>query len=156
MTRDPDLPDLPAAPAARPARFPVAAMLALASGGFAIGTGEFVIMGLLPEVAASLNVSIAQAGHAISAYALGVTIGAPVLAVLTARWERRFLLVAMMLTLALGNLASAAAASYGWLLGLRFFAGLPHGAYFGAASLVAAALAPPITKIGRASCRERV
>ena len=143
MTRDPDLPDLPAAPAARPARFPVAAMLALAAGGFAIGTGEFVIMGLLPEVAASLNVSIAQAGHAISAYALGVTIGAPVLAVLTARWERRFLLVAMMLTLALGNLASAAAASHGWLLGLRFFAGLPHGAYFGAASLVAAALAPP-------------
>ena len=78
-------------------------MLAMAVGGFGIGTGEFVIMGLLPEVAKGLQVNIAQAGRAISAYAAGVMVGAPVLAVLTARWQRRWLLVAMMLAYALGN-----------------------------------------------------
>ena len=87
-------------------------MLAMAVGGFGIGTGEFVIMGLLPEVAKGLQVNIAQAGRAISAYAAGVMVGAPVLAVLTAQWQRRWLLVAMMLAYALGNFASALAPGY--------------------------------------------
>ncbi|MFT4267540.1 MAG: MFS transporter, partial [Xenophilus sp.] len=119
------------------------AILALGVGGFAIGTGEFVIMGLLPEVARDIGVSIPQAGHLISAYALGVVIGAPVLAVLAARWGRRTLLMALMAVFALGNFASAAAPGYLWLGLLRFASGFPHGTYFGVAALVAAALVPP-------------
>ncbi|SFM57096.1 MFS transporter [Variovorax sp. OV329] len=119
------------------------AVLALGVGGFAIGTGEFVIMGLLPEVASDIRVSIPQAGHVISAYALGVVIGAPVLAVLTAGWRRRMLLIALMAMFAVGNFASALAPGYLSLNLLRFVAGLPHGTYFGLAALTAAALAPP-------------
>lgn len=120
-----------------------ATVWALGLGGFAIGTGEFVIMGLLPEVATTLQVSIPQAGHVISAYALGVVVGAPLLAVLTAHWPRRMLLVVLMVLFALGNLASAAAPGYWSLNLLRFMAGMPHGTYFGVASLVAASLVPP-------------
>ena len=119
------------------------AVLALGVGGFSIGTGEFVIMGLLPEVATDIGVSIPQAGHVISAYAVGVVIGAPVLAVLAAGWNRRTLLIALMAVYALGNFASALAPGYLWLNVLRFFSGLPHGTYFGVAALVAATLAPP-------------
>ena len=119
------------------------AIVALGVGGFAIGTGEFVIMGLLPEVARDLEVTIPQAGHVISAYALGVVIGAPVLAVLAANWQRRALLVALMALFALGNVASAMAPDVLSLNLLRFVAGLPHGTYFGVAALVAASLAPP-------------
>ena len=88
------------------------AVLALGVGGFAIGTGEFEIMGLLPEVAKDIAVTIPQAGHVISAYALGVVIGAPVLAVLAAGWRRRALLVALMAVFAAGNFASAMAPGY--------------------------------------------
>jgi DHA1 family inner membrane transport protein len=119
------------------------AVLALGVGSFAIGTGEFVIMGLLPEVARDIQVSIPEAGHVISAYALGVVIGAPVLAVLAAGWRRRTLLIAMMAVFAAGNFASALAPSYLSLNLLRFATGLPHGTYFGVAALVAATLAPP-------------
>src|SRR5882724_3817303 len=129
--------------AANPARSFWPAVLALGVGGFAIGTGEFVIMGLLPEVARDLGVTIPQAGHVISAYALGVVIGAPVLAVLAAHWPRRMLLVALMALFAAGNLASAMAPGYLSMNLLRFVAGLPHGTYFGVAALVAASLAPP-------------
>lgn len=118
-------------------------MLAMGVGSFAIGTGEFVIMGLLPEVAQDIGVSIPQAGHVISAYALGVVVGAPVLAVLSSTWERRALLVALMLVFALGNFASAAAPGYASLNLLRFLAGMPHGTFFGVAALVAAGLAAP-------------
>jgi DHA1 family inner membrane transport protein len=118
-------------------------VLALGVGGFAIGTGEFVIMGLLPEVARDLGVTIPQAGHVISAYALGVVIGAPVLAVLAAGWPRRALLLLLMALFAAGNFASALAPGYVSLNLLRFIAGLPHGTYFGVAALVAASLAPP-------------
>ncbi|MBS0427342.1 MAG: MFS transporter [Proteobacteria bacterium] len=136
-------PSAPApADAVSPARF-LRAILALGVGGFAIGTGEFVIMGLLPEVAKDIGVSIPQAGHVISAYALGVVIGAPVLAVLSANWGRRALLMALMAVFAAGNFASAAAPGYVSLNLLRFASGLPHGTYFGVAALVAAALAPP-------------
>ncbi len=119
------------------------ALFALGVGGFAIGTGEFVIMGLLPEVAKDIDITIPQAGHVISAYALGVVIGAPVLAVLAAGWGRRTLLIALMAVFALGNFASALAPDYLSLNLLRFATGLPHGTYFGVAALVAAALSPP-------------
>jgi DHA1 family inner membrane transport protein len=119
------------------------AVLALGVGGFAIGTGEFVIMGLLPEVARDLGVTIPQAGHVISAYALGVVIGAPVLAVLAADWPRRALLIALMALFSIGNLASAMAPGYLSMNLLRFVAGLPHGTYFGVAALMAASMVPP-------------
>ena len=118
-------------------------ILAMAVGGFGIGTGEFAIMGLLPEVAADIGVSIPQAGHVISAYALGVVVGAPLLAVLTARWPRRALMVVLMALFAIGNFASALAPGYLSLNALRFLTGLPHGTFFGTAALVAAALSPP-------------
>jgi DHA1 family inner membrane transport protein len=116
------------------------AELALAIGGFGIGTGEFVIMGLLPNVAGNLGISVIQAGHVISAYALGVVIGAPLIAVSAARWPRHRLLLALMACFAAGNFASALAPNYSSLIAIRFVAGLPHGAYFGVASLVAASL----------------
>jgi len=125
----------------RPARY-LPAVLALAMGGFAIGTTEFMAMGLLPQVADGVGVSIPQAGHLISAYALGVVIGAPVLAFLGARLPRRGLLVALMTAYAVANALSALAGSYGLLLASRFLCGVPHGAFFGVASLVAASLAP--------------
>ncbi|AVS94043.1 MFS transporter [Paracidovorax avenae] len=146
----PSLPRDADAPAATPStatprddRTLLRAVLALGLGGFSIGTGEFVIMGLLPEVARDIGVTIPQAGHVISAYALGVVIGAPVLAVLAARWGRRALLIALMAVYALGNFASAMAPGYLSLNLLRFVTGLPHGTYFGVAALVAASLAPP-------------
>jgi len=119
------------------------ALVALASGGFAIGTTEFVTMGVLPQVADGVNVSIPTAGHVISAYALGVVVGAPILAFFGARWPRRGLLIALMAAYGAFNLLSAAAPGYGVLFIGRFLDGLPHGAYFGVASLVAASLAPP-------------
>ncbi|MBT2323487.1 MFS transporter [Variovorax paradoxus] len=130
-------------PTSTPAPGFARAMLALGVGGFAIGTGEFVIMGLLPEVARDIGTSIPQAGRVISAYALGVVIGAPVLAVLAAGWRRRALLIALMAVFALGNFASALAPGYLSLNLLRFASGLPHGTYFGVAALVATTLAPP-------------
>ena len=119
------------------------AVWALGVGAFAIGTGEFVTMGLLPEVARDLRVTVPEAGHVISSYALGVVLGAPLLAVLTANWPRRALLIALMALFAIGNFASALAPSYLSLAVIRWLAGLPHGAYFGVAALVAASLAPP-------------
>lgn len=123
------------------------AFVALAMGGFAIGTGEFVIMGLLPDVASNLNITIPQAGHAISTYALGVVIGAPLLAVLGVRLPRRAFLIALMVMFAIGNFASAVAPGYLSLIGLRFLSGLPHGTYFGVAALVAASLVPPHRRV---------
>ena len=133
----------PSASAPTDERTLVRAVLALGVGGFSIGTGEFVIMGLLPEVARDIGVTIPEAGHVISAYALGVVVGAPVLAVLAANWGRRALLMALMAVYALGNFASALAPDYGSLAAMRLLTGLPHGTYFGVAALVAAALAPP-------------
>ncbi len=119
------------------------AEFALAIGGFGIGTGEFAIMALLPDIARDLNVTIPSAGHLISSYALGVLIGAPVLAVLGAKLDRRKLLFLLMGLFAFGNLASAFMHGYTGLYITRFVAGFPHGAYFGVASLVAASLAEP-------------
>ncbi|CDZ48230.1 Arabinose polymer transporter [Neorhizobium galegae bv. orientalis] len=117
--------------------------IALAVGGFGIGTGEFAIMGLLPDVAATYQVSIPMAGYVISAYALGVVIGAPIIAVAAARMTRRSLLLILMTVFALGNILSAAAPDFWSFTALRFITGLPHGAYFGVAALVAASMVPP-------------
>lgn len=117
-------------------------LLALAVGGFGIGTGEFVIMGLMPTMAADLGVTEPQVGHVISAYALGVVVGAPTLAVLGARLRRRHLLLLLMGFFAFGNAATALAPGYHALLLARFVTGLPHGAYFGVAALVAASMVP--------------
>jgi DHA1 family inner membrane transport protein len=125
------------------------AILALAMGGFAIGTTEFVTMGLLREMADGVGVSIPSGGHVISAYALGVVVGAPLIAVLGARLPRKGLLLALMTAFAVGNAASALATGYGMLVVARFFSGIPHGAYFGVASLVAASLVDPARR-GRA------
>ena len=120
-----------------------ASLPALALGAFAIGTGEFVIMGLLPTVAADLGVTIPQAGHLISAYALGVVVGAPLLTALTVRLRRKTVLIALMVAFAAGNLLSAAAPSYDWLMAARFISGLPHGAFFGVGAVVAGGLVEP-------------
>lgn len=119
------------------------ALTALAVGGFAIGTTEFGAMAVLPEMAAGTGVTIPQGGHYFSAYALGVVVGAPLLAVAFARTPRKALLIGLMLAFALGNLASAFSQSQGQLLVARFIAGLPHGAYFGVGSLMGASLVRP-------------
>jgi DHA1 family inner membrane transport protein len=124
-------------------RHVVVAIDALALGGFAIGTTEFVTMGLLPEIADGIDASIPRTGHVISAYALGVVVGAPVIVSLAARVPRRELAVVLLLALGVGNAATALAHGYWPLMAARFLAGLPHGAYFGVASLIAAALVAP-------------
>ena len=118
-------------------------LAALALGGFAIGTTEFASMSLLPYFAKDLGVDAPTAGHAISAYAMGVVVGAPVIAVAAARLPRRVILTLLMAVFAIGNLLSALAPDFGWMIAFRFFSGLPHGAYFGVAALVAASVSPP-------------
>ena len=118
-------------------------LFSLAMGGFAIGTTEFAAMSLVPYFAPALGIDEPTAGHVISAYALGVVVGAPIIAVLAARLARRTLLIGLMTMFAVGNGLSAFAPSYDWMLLFRFLSGLPHGAYFGVAALVAADLAPP-------------
>ena len=132
--------EAPASPVS--ARYANLAIFALSIGGFAIGTGEFVSMGLLPNIAGGVDVSIPTAGHVISAYAIGVMVGAPLIAAFTAKWRRRRLLTALMALFALGNLASALAPNYDSLLAARFLAGLPHGAFFGIGAVVGASLVP--------------
>ena len=118
-------------------------LFALTLGGFAIGTSEFASMGLMPNMVASLGVTEPQVGHLISAYALGVVVGAPLLAILGAGWKRKTLLLSLMGFYALGNLASALGPNYHSMMLFRFIAGLPHGAYFGVAALTAVAISPP-------------
>ncbi|GAA4811564.1 MFS transporter [Nocardioides caeni] len=138
--------DLDAVTEPRPAvesRRPGVSIVALSVGGFTIGTTEFMTMGVLPEIAAGVDVSVPTAGHVISAYALGVVVGVPILAFFGAALARRGLLVGLMGAYAAFNLLSAAAPNYEVLAAARFLDGLPHGAYFGVASLVAASLVLP-------------
>ncbi|HEV7718865.1 MAG TPA: MFS transporter [Arsenicitalea sp.] len=129
-------------PAGQTANAVKLAILAMAVGAFGIGTGEFAIMGLLPNLASDLRVTDPEAGHVISAYALGVVVGAPLISILAARLPRRALLLGLMLLFVVGNLASAIAPNYWSLTVLRFISGLPHGAFFGIAALVAASMVP--------------
>ncbi|WP_211284033.1 MFS transporter [Phycicoccus duodecadis] len=123
-------------------RHPALATAALILGGVAIGTTEFVTMGLLPRIADGVQVSIPVAGHTISAYAAGVVSGAPLIAALGATRPRKGLLLSLMAAFAVGNVLSALAPSYELLVAARFLSGLPHGAFFGVAALVAVDLAP--------------
>ncbi|MBH1938301.1 MFS transporter [Streptomyces sp. AV19] len=116
------------------------ALLALAISAFGIGTTEFVMMGLLPNVADDLGTSVPTAGHLVSAYALGVVVGAPLLAALGARVPRKRMLVLLMGLFTIGNLASALAPTFGTLVAGRVLAGLPHGAFFGVGAVVATRL----------------
>ncbi|KQO42045.1 MULTISPECIES: MFS transporter [unclassified Aeromicrobium] len=129
-----------------------AAIVALALGGFAIGTTEFVTMGLLKEIAVGIDESIPTTGHVITAYAFGVVVGAPIIVALGARLPRRELAVGLILALGVGNAVTALASGYVPVLAARFLAGLPHGAYFGVASLLAASLVPAHRR-GRAVSR---
>lgn len=141
----------PAAPRLSPTRRRLA-LLAIALGGFGIGGSEFVSMGLLPGIAEGLmpelmatdpETGIAHAGLAISAYALGVVVGAPALALLSVRWSRTGMIIALAVALAAGTLLSAVMPTFELTVLARFLAGIPHGAYFGVASLLAASLMGP-------------
>ncbi|MCX5390324.1 MFS transporter [Streptomyces sp. NBC_00094] len=118
------------------------ALLALAVSAFGIGTTEFVMMGLLPNVADDLGTSVPTAGYLVSAYAIGVVVGAPLLTALGSRIPRRRMLLLLMALFVVGNLASALAPGFGWLVAGRVLAGLPHGAFFGVGAVVAARLVP--------------
>ena len=117
-------------------------LFALAMGAFAIGTTEFASMTLLPFIANDFQITEPLAGHAISAYALGVVVGSPVIMVLGVRLPRRGLLVALAALIGVANALSAIAPSLSWLVFFRFLSGFPHGAYFGVAMLLAASLVP--------------
>lgn len=130
------------APFVRPRRI-LPGVLALALGGFAIGTTEFAIMGLLPQAVADLEVDLPAGGILISAYALGVVVGAPLLAAGMARVDRKASAVALMGLFVVGHATSLLAPDFATMLVARFISGLPHGAYFSAAALAAAHLAGP-------------
>ena len=117
-------------------------ILALAVASFCIGTTEFVIMGLLPEVAADLGVSIPAAGLLVTGYALGVVIGAPIIAIGTAKLPRKPVLIGLAMLFVLGNLLCAIAPTYWTLMAARVITALGHGAFFGIGSVVAASLVP--------------
>jgi len=113
----------------------------LALGGLGLGTTEFVIMGLLPDVAESLKISIPQAGHLISSYAFGVVVGAPILIGYAAKYPPKRILIFLMLAFTLFNALSAFSNDYYSMMAIRFLAGLPHGAFFGVGTVVATRLA---------------
>ena len=118
-------------------------LLTLTIGGFSIGMAEFMMMGVLPDVAASLGISIPTAGHLISIYALGVVIGAPLLVALSGKFAPKKVLMTLMLMFGVFNGVFALAPNYETLMIARFFAGLPHGAFFGMGAVVASKLAEP-------------
>ncbi|MEW2621347.1 MFS transporter [Streptomyces sp. NPDC048106] len=124
------------------------ALLALAVGAFGIGTTEFVIMGLLPEIAADYGVSIPTAGLLVTGYALGVLVGAPLLTVLGTKVSRKRMLMLLMALFVLGNTLSALAPTFGLMLAGRVVASLAHGSFFGIGSVVAAGLVAPHKKAG--------
>lgn len=121
-------------------------LLALAMSAFAIGTTEFVIMGLLPDVAGDLSISIPAAGWLISGYALGVAIGAPIMALLTAKLPRKLSLILLMVIFIVGNILCALALNYHFLMLARIITALCHGAFFGIGAVVAASLVAPNRK----------
>ena len=118
-------------------------LLSLALGTFAIGMTEFTMMGILPDIAKDLNIDIPSAGHLISLYAFGVVIGSPILVLFTAKYSPRKVLIFLMLLFAVFNALFAVSPIYSLLLVSRFMAGLPHGAFFGVGSVVAATVEVP-------------
>lgn len=116
-------------------------LIALALGTLGLGMSEFVMMGILPDVARNLNISIPIAGHFISAYAIGVCVGAPLLVLAARKRPLKQILLALVAIFAIGNLLSCMAPNYHTLLATRFISGLPHGAYFGVGSIVASKMA---------------
>ncbi|CAI9120727.1 MFS transporter [Brytella acorum] len=120
-----------------------AVFFALGLGSFAIGTAEFAAMTLVPMIAHALSITVPEAGHAIVAYAVGVCVGAPAIALVSSRVSRKTMLIGMMLLYAVGNGLTAIVPGYYALLICRFVSGLPHGAYFGIAGLVASFRVPP-------------
>ena len=129
-------------------RSPISPLLALAIGAFGIGVTEFAPMGMLPSIATDLGVSIPSAGLLISAYALGVLIGAPLMTLSTARVPRRTLLISLMAIFTLGNLLSALADDYTFLMAARVLTSFNHGAFFGVGSVVAASVVAPEKRAG--------
>jgi len=117
-------------------------LIALIVASFAIGTSEFVIVGLIPELARDFAVSVPQAGYLVTAYALGVTFGSPFIAVLVGRWQRRTALISLMGVFVLGNALCALAPGYWTMMAARIITALSHGAFFGIGSVVAADLVP--------------
>ncbi|MFF3203872.1 MFS transporter [Streptomyces sp. NPDC002962] len=128
------------------------ALLALALVAFGIGTTEFATMGLLPQIADGVGVSVPHAGNIVSAYALGVVVGAPLLTGIGARIAHKRLLLLLSALFVIGNVASAVAPGFGLLFAARFLAGLPHGALFGVGAVVASRLVAP-ERAGRAVSR---
>ena len=118
------------------------ALLALSIGAFGIGTSEFVIMGMLPQVAADFSVSVSAVGLLITAYALGVVIGAPTLTALGVRFTPRQTLIGLMVVFTVGNALSALAPGYGWLMAARVLTALAHGSFFGVGAVAARRLVP--------------
>ncbi|AZA56810.1 MFS transporter [Chryseobacterium shandongense] len=116
-------------------------IIPLAIGGLGIGTTEFTIMGLLPDMAKSLQISIPEAGHLISAYAFGVVVGAPILIGYSVKFPPKKVLMALMIIFTLFNALSAVAPDYTTMMIIRFLSGLPHGAFFGVGTVVAARMA---------------
>ncbi|NQX41132.1 MFS transporter, DHA1 family, arabinose polymer transporter [Pedobacter steynii] len=116
-------------------------LLTLTLGGLGIGITEFVMMGLLPDIAKDLNITIPQAGHLISSYALGVVVGAPVLVAIAGSYPPKKILLALMVMFTAFNALSAFSPDYTTMLAARFLAGLPHGAFFGVGSVVASRIA---------------
>lgn len=117
-------------------------LIALAFGTLGLGIAEFVMMGILPDVAAEMHVSIPKAGHLISAYAIGVCVGAPAL-ILARKFPLKHILLALVALIMAGNTFAALSPNFWTLIAARFISGLPHGAYFGVASIVASKLADP-------------
>jgi DHA1 family arabinose polymer transporter-like MFS transporter len=129
----------------KPAKAPLfkLSLISLTIGGFSIGMTEFLMMGVLPDISQSLKVSIPTAGHLISIYALGVVIGAPLIVGIAGNYPPKKVLISLMLMVFVFNGLFAIAPSYGLLMLSRFFAGLPHGAFFGVGAVVASKLAEP-------------
>ena len=142
MTEKPTVQAMGTSEAGRASIHPTWIFFILAMGGFAIGTAEFAAMSLVPMISRDMHVTVPQAGHAIIAYAVGVCVGAPLIALLGAKASRKLMLIGMTALYVLGSALTAVAPSFSWLLLFRFISGLPHGAYFGTAGIVAASLVP--------------
>ncbi|HLR20207.1 MAG TPA: MFS transporter [Staphylococcus sp.] len=123
-------------------KYPIAIWM-LAIGAFAIGMTEFVIMGLLPNIARDFDVTVSQAGQLITGYALGVAIGGPIIVMLTIKWNRKYLLLALMGIFILGNFAASFSTSYGFMMTSRIITSLAHGSFFGIGSILAANMVRP-------------